>query len=151
MGVVSGKRWGVVAKGDVHLGEGLGKLCAVLNSELQDINSYQKHYCTIGLHDQGTLIGQAMLRDRMVCLSFLLYNTHLSLFLTHSLSHTHTHTQHTHTHAHSLSPSSADSWPDTLLDSAAREILEWTPKYDLQRIVEIMIREIGKIEKLTED
>ena len=31
-------------------------------------------------------------------------------------------------------------------------ILQWTPKYDLQRMVEIMIREIGKIvenEKLT--
>ena len=88
----------------------------------------------------------------MVCLSFLLYNSHLSLFLSH------THTQHTRTHTHSLppspSPSSADSWPDTLLDSAAREILQWTPKYDLQKMVEIMIREIGKIvenEKLTKD
>ena len=64
MGVVSGKGWGVVAKGDVHLGEGLGKFCAVLNSELQDINSYQKPR-TISLRDQGP---QAMLRDRMVCL-----------------------------------------------------------------------------------
>ena len=34
---------------------------------------------------------------------------------------------------------SADSWPDTLLDSAAREALDWTPHYD------IMIRDIGEI------
>ncbi|CAI8049113.1 hypothetical protein GBAR_LOCUS27047 [Geodia barretti] len=39
----------------------------------------------------------------------------------------------------------ADSWPDTLLDSAAREALDWTPHYDLPNIVDIMIRDIGGI------
>ena len=40
---------------------------------------------------------------------------------------------------------SADSWPDTLLDSAAREALDWTPQYDLPNMVGIMIRDIGGI------
>ena len=40
---------------------------------------------------------------------------------------------------------SADSWPDTLLDSAAREALDWTPHYDLPNMVDIMIRDIGEI------
>jgi threonine 3-dehydrogenase len=39
----------------------------------------------------------------------------------------------------------ADSWPDTLLDSAARRDLDWTPQYDLPRMVEVMIQEIGRI------
>jgi threonine 3-dehydrogenase len=39
----------------------------------------------------------------------------------------------------------ADSWPDTLLDSAAREALDWTPHYDLPNMVNIMIRDIGGI------
>ena len=46
----------------------------------------------------------------------------------------------------SLPPSlSADSWPDTLVDSAARETLDWTPHYDLPNMVDVMIKEIGKI------
>ena len=40
---------------------------------------------------------------------------------------------------------SADSWADTLLDSPAREALDWTPHYDLPNMVDIMIREIGEI------
>ena len=44
-----------------------------------------------------------------------------------------------------LSHSTADSWPDTLLDAAARADLDWTPDYDLSRMVEVMITEIKKI------
>jgi threonine 3-dehydrogenase len=39
----------------------------------------------------------------------------------------------------------ADSWPDTLLDDTARSVLDWTPEYDLTKIVEVMMTEIRKI------
>ena len=40
--------------------------------------------------------------------------------------------------------STADSWPDTLEDSAARADLDWRPEYDLPRMVEVMVREIRR-------
>lgn len=39
----------------------------------------------------------------------------------------------------------ADSWPDTLIDGAARTDLDWTPEYDLPKMVAVMTTEIQKI------
>ena len=36
----------------------------------------------------------------------------------------------------------ADSWPDALLDSAARRDLDWTPQYDLPKLVKVMLTQI---------
>ena len=46
-----------------------------------------------------------------------------------------------YTHSHSLI---ADSWPDTLLDEAARRDLNWTPEYDLAKMVAVMTTEIQR-------
>ena len=45
-------------------------------------------------------------------------------------------------YTHSLT---ADSWPDTLLDEAARHDLDWTPEYDLAKMVAVMTTEIQRI------
>lgn len=38
----------------------------------------------------------------------------------------------------------ADSWPQVLDDSDARADWGWNPKYDLDGLVDIMVREIKK-------
>lgn len=39
----------------------------------------------------------------------------------------------------------ADSWPQVLDDSAAREDWNWKPKYDIDALVDVMVREIKEM------
>lgn len=39
----------------------------------------------------------------------------------------------------------ADSWPQVLDDSAARQDWNWKPKYDIDALVDVMVREIKEM------
>lgn len=39
---------------------------------------------------------------------------------------------------------SADSWPQVLDDSEARSDWNWKPKYDLDKLVELMVRDVSE-------
>ena len=74
-------------------------------------------------------------------------NTSAKLHHLHGTIHATSQYNPLHLSFHPLSLS-ADSWPDTPLDSAAREAVDWTPPYDLPNMVnKIMFKEIGEIVK----